>query len=423
MAGARARHRAFGPGVVYLLGSLGPNDLIAHSLAGATYGYGLLWAAALAYLLHYAIAEATSRYVLSTGESIVEGLGRLGRPVVFLLAAAIFMRRHLNNLLKVVLIGSAIHLLLPLPFASSRVVWSAAGLAGAFWLMWRGGYAGVERLSRAGAAVLAGSLIIVVLLARPDPTAVLRGLVPSAPDDAGLYSVALLLMAMAGTTVGSLNHLKYPAYVYERGWRSADQLAAQRADLLVSVIGQFILAALIQIAAAATIHAQGATLRTVEDLSAVFGSQLGAVGRLALGIGLVAASFMSYIESNTGYSLIVADAYERFASRKTARTAEERTVRRNRAYRALIVFFCLSPAYVLFTSWEPVGLGLLSSVSSFALAPLLLAGMLVLTNDRRLKRGRVGRWGSTAAIALAIAASFYLGYEGLAELASKAGGR
>jgi hypothetical protein len=108
LAAPASRQWAFGPGLVHLLGTVGPNDLIFNSLVAATYGYSLLWALIPAYMLHFFIAEASSRYVLTTGESIVEGLARLGRPVMIVLAGAIVFRRHLNNLFPVPLMGQSL---------------------------------------------------------------------------------------------------------------------------------------------------------------------------------------------------------------------------------------------------------------------------------------------------------------------------
>ena len=84
---------AFGPGLVHLLGSIHPNDMIANSVAGATYGYSLLWTLVLGYGLNYFISETASRYVIATGESIMEGYGRLGRPIILVFTIAIFVRR------------------------------------------------------------------------------------------------------------------------------------------------------------------------------------------------------------------------------------------------------------------------------------------------------------------------------------------
>jgi manganese transport protein len=408
----------FGPGLVQMLGSIGPNDLVINCVAGATYGYSLLWFLPLAYSLNYLICEASSRYVLVTGETIVEGYGRLGRPVVLVLAFAIFVRRHLNNLYTVLLLGTAAHLLVPLAVPRSQMIWSLVSFTFAFTLMLRGGYPGVERFSRGLLALLGGSLVLVVVLARPALSAILDGLfIPSFPDDRGPYSHILVLMAVAGTTVGSINHLKYPAYVYEKGWRSVQEFRVQRVDLALSVLGQCLLACVIQVAAAATLYGQEVQLRTLEDLSRVFSGPLGEAGRVALGIGMWCSVLMSYVGSNTGYSLIVADVYERFTRHAAARPSpENRDAKRRQAYRFILTFFCVSPLYVVFTSWEPFGLGVVTSALFLVLTPLMLAGLLWLTNDRSLLGDARNGLGSRIGLGVAMAVSIYLTYSGSLEL-------
>jgi Mn2+/Fe2+ NRAMP family transporter len=283
--------------------------------------------------------------------------------------------------------------------------------------MFRGGYGGVEAVSRVAIVVLAGSLLLVAAIAQPDPAAIARGLVPSYPGHDGSYSFMLILMAVAGTTVGSINHLKYPAYVYEKGWRSPAAAVRQRADLAFSIAGKLTLAVIIQVAAAATLYRQGVDIRTIEDLSLVFSGPLGDTGRIVLGVGMWAAAFMSYVESNTGYSLLVADAYERFVRRRVpGDTDATRQEARGRAYRVLVTFFCVSSLYVLFTTWEPFWLAVVASALFFVLTPLLLAGLLVLTGDRVRMREHASRPWSRAALAAAMAAALFLTWQNAIEI-------
>jgi len=210
--GAYSRRFAFGPGLVYLLSSIGPTDLIVNSAVGATYGYSLLWTLIVAYGIRYFINEASARYVLASGESIVEGYGRLGRPVVWGLAAAIFLKRHLSNLYLILLLGTSAHMLVPLPSQASPAIWSIVSISVGFALMYRGGYRGVEKWSRPLLVAFGGALAVVALISRPDPSEILRGFfVPAYPGSQGFYSYFLLLTAVVGTSVGSINQLKYPA--------------------------------------------------------------------------------------------------------------------------------------------------------------------------------------------------------------------
>jgi len=379
----------------------------------ATYGYSLLWALIPAYTLHFFIAEASSRYVLTTGESIVEGLARLGRPVMIVLAGAVVFRRHLNNLFPVPLMGQSLDMLVSLPFGHSVLIWSLASTAAAFALMAFGGYAGVERRAKGLVVLLMASFVIVAAMARPAPSAILAGLLtPTWPGSDAI----VLLMALAASSVGSLNHLKYPAFVFEKGWRDLSAQRKQRVDLALSCVGQLSVAALIQIAVAAALHGGGAQIKTLQDLSRVFSTHLGEPGRIVFAIAMWATVFSTYVGSNTGYSLIVADVYERFL-RKSRHAGDSRDAVRQRAYVLFLTFFCVSPLYVLFTSWEPFWIGIVAGAIFFALAPLLMTGVLIISSNRTLMREQTTGWLSKAMIGLAIALSLILTYRSLTDLA------
>ena len=226
-------------------------------------------------------------------------------------------------------------------------------------------------------------------------------------------------MALAASTVGSINHLKYPAFVFEKGWRDQSVRRKQRVDLALSCVGQLTIAALIQIAVAATLNGVGAEIRTLQDLSGVFSTYLGESGRVVFGIGMWATVSSSYIGSNTGYSLIVADVYERFLRRSRVEGSESRDAVRRRAYVFFLTLFCVSPLYVLFTSWEPFWIGIVASAIFFGLAPLMMMGLLALTNNRVLMREHVSGWTSKVMIGLAIGLSLALTYRSLSDLAAR----
>ncbi len=375
----------------------------------------MLWALIPAYALHFVIAEASSRYVLTTGESIVEGLARLGRPAMIVLAAAVVFRRHLNNLFPVPLMGQSLNMIVPLPIGHSALVWSLVSTAAAFAFMMFGGYAGVERRAKGLVALLTVSFVVVAVMARPEPGAILAGLLaPKWPGNSGV----VLLMALAASSIGSINHLKYPAFVFEKGWRDVSVQRQQRVDLAVSCIGQLTMAALIQIAVAATLRGGGAEFKTVQDLAGVFAMHLGEPGRIMFAIAMWATVLSTYIGSNTGYSLIVADVYERFLRRHRT-PGESRDAVRQRAYRAFLTLFCVSPLYVLFTSWEPFWLGIVAGAIFFALAPLMMTGVLVISSNRTLMGEQVNGWISKLTIGVAIAISLVLTYQSLTELVAR----
>lgn len=79
--------RKLGPGLLFAGTAIGVSHIYQSTRAGAEYGYFLVWAVLLANLLKYPFFEFGPRYAMATGESLVTGYRRLGKPVlaIFLL--------------------------------------------------------------------------------------------------------------------------------------------------------------------------------------------------------------------------------------------------------------------------------------------------------------------------------------------------
>ena len=397
---------AFGPGLVFLLSSIGPSDLVSNSAAGANYGYNLIWTLAVCAIARYLILEATARYVLVTGESLLTGYRRAGRWVVWLILALIVVKRHLSNLYHILLLGISVHLMIPLPTTRSATIWSVIFCTLGFALMYWGRYPMVEKLSRPLLFALGGSLVMAAIIAKPDTGALLDGLIhPSLPVEGSHYSPALLLLALLGTTIGTVGILKYSAFVYEKGWRDLSHLKLQRADLFLGVAGAFIISAIIQIASAATLKPLGFHVENIEDLVPMFASVLGQSGRILLGIGLWATVFTTYVGSNMGYSLMASDIYEQTFGRTLAHGSKDQS------YRWFLIWFCISPMYVLLTDWKPVPLVLLSALLFVLVLPLLVGVLLRLTNDKQLMGAHTNGWVTNVLLTLFVMLTIYLAYQ------------
>lgn len=378
---AGKRSWAFGPGLVFAVTALGPQDLVTNAAAGASYGYALLWTVALVVAARYVILEATARYVVVTGESLMAGYARAGRWAPWLILVSIGAKRHLLGLSQLLLLGGSLELLF-----GPRGGWLRTGGALVCWalgfaLMYWGRYPVVEKVSKPLLAVLSGSLVLAAVLSRPDPLQVARGiLIPASPVSEDAYGTAFLLLALLGSGAGALSNLKYAAFVHEKGWRDVSYLRLQRTDLLLSGVGFYLMLLLVQIAAAATLYPSTAPLRDVPDLLPMFSVVLGEAGRILLGVGLWAAVFTTYTGATTGYSLLAADIWYNVLRR--ASHGPRAALGNSRAYRVALVIFCISPLYVLLTDWEPLWLVVAQSAALAVLVPVLGAILIWLTNDR-----------------------------------------
>src|SRR5687767_2351294 len=86
--------RSFGPGIVIVLTWLGAGDVVDMGVAGANYGYSLMWVLVAALVFRYVFVSLIARYQLCNqyDEGVLDGLTRLHRwysPALFI--AAILM--------------------------------------------------------------------------------------------------------------------------------------------------------------------------------------------------------------------------------------------------------------------------------------------------------------------------------------------
>ncbi|MGH9387364.1 MAG: divalent metal cation transporter, partial [Vicinamibacterales bacterium] len=305
--------------------------------------------------------------------------------------------------------GSAAHVLLPLPTPHSLAVWSTAITLAGYLVMVRGGYGPIERLCKALALVLGAMLVVTAVAVRPSIGAIARGLLPAAPADAGVYSTALLVMALVGTESGSLTNVTYSYFVLEKGWRGIRDLGAQRVDLAIGVAGLLLAGVLLQVVAAATLYGAETAVRSVDDLSRMFSTRFGVLGLTVFAAGLLGKTFSGFVGGTTGYALIASDICRRVGLGVSGSVAEGSDRRHDRIYRVAVAVLSLSPLYVVFTGWKPVILALVSSAAMAALIPLLAIGLLVLGNDRRRLGEHANRWpANTLIVALAVVAMWLI---------------
>jgi Mn2+/Fe2+ NRAMP family transporter len=405
----------WGPGFVFLLTAIGAQDLVSNSAAGAEFRYGLLWTLIPIVAVRYSILEASARYALVTGESLMAGYARAGRWLPWLLLFMIPAKRLLSGLYQLQILGQAIDLIMPMGLRGNPTVWAIASWAVGFSMIRWGGYRAVERTGAPFVMLLGGSIVLAALGSGADWSQALHGMfVPSLPKERGFYGFTLIVLALIGSGTASLSNLKYASFVRERGWRTSSFLTRQRLDLFSTGLLFLVMLSLLQVAAAATLGQNGTTLKDIDDLLPIFTTTLGAFGPAAFAVGVWTAVFTTFIGANTGYGMLVADIWHGVLKRGPARIAESASD--TPAYRWAILIFCVPPLLVLFIPWNPVWLALLVAVALAALLPLVILVLLWLCNDRRLMGEHTNGWLSNTTLGLALIATLCLTWAGINEL-------
>ncbi|NER18382.1 Nramp family divalent metal transporter [Spongiivirga citrea] len=74
--------KKLGPGLLFAGAAIGVSHLVQSTRAGADFGFGLIWALLLVNLFKYPFFQFGPRYAMATGESLLDGYKKLGRPTL-----------------------------------------------------------------------------------------------------------------------------------------------------------------------------------------------------------------------------------------------------------------------------------------------------------------------------------------------------
>ena len=300
---------ALGPGLLAASAGNDAGGIATYASAGASYGYGLLWAMVIVTVCVGVVQEMSARMGAVTGK----GFSDLVRETFTLRQTALILLTLLianTGIIVSEFIGIAAAAEL---FGVSRYV--AVPIAAVFvWLLvTRGSYGWVERiflvltlafLAYIGAAFLAG----------PDWGTVLRATVrPDFHFDRGYLH---LLIALIGTTISPYMQLYVQSSVVEKGV-TPDDYRYTRFDVIAGTLSAGIVAAFIIIATAATLHPRGITIETAADAARALEPVAGQYAGILFALGLLGASLLAagVLPLATTYMLSEALGFERGVSR------------------------------------------------------------------------------------------------------------
>jgi manganese transport protein len=262
--------RSIGPAIVVAAVVCGPGSMLMSSKTGAIYGYQMIWLVAAAAGLMWSMVALSARLgVLLEETPLGELAQRLGRPVAAVVGTTLFLVVLGFQVSNNIAIIAAIEPFLPRSLVAGSVASAATPLAILtglnFFVLaavyrFRNLYRLIERLLKGVVFVVILCFVINLLLVRPDPIAMLGGLIPSAPARGFAAMLApradpdvTVLQALVATTF-SVAGAFYQAYsVRARGWTVADA----RQGLTDSLVGISVLAGVsivLMSTAAAALH-------------------------------------------------------------------------------------------------------------------------------------------------------------------------
>ena len=277
---------ALGPGLLAASAGNDAGGIATYASAGASYGYGLLWAMVIVTIFVGVVQEMSARLGAVTGK----GFSDLVRESFSLrVTALILLTLFIANLGIIVseFVGIAAAAEL---FGVSRYIAVPLAAVLVWLLITRGSYGRVERILLALTLVFF-AYIAAAFLAQPDWREVLYQTVKPTPRlELGYLQ---LLVALIGTTISPYMQLYIQSSVVEKGV-TPDEYRYTRVDVWAGTLFAGIVAAFIIIATAATLYPVAGPYASVLFGVGLIGASLLAAGVLPLATTYVMSEALGF---------------------------------------------------------------------------------------------------------------------------------
>lgn len=358
-----------GPGMMVSAAFIGPGTVTACTLAGANFGFALLWTLIFATITTIILQSFAVRIALVTQLGLAEAmLKSVASPIIRALAALLLISALvLGNAAYEAgnMSGAALGLEAinggSLPFGMAPVIITIALFASAMLIFSKPRW--VENILIALVLLMSAAFIVTFLLIRPDLGALLQGFVPSIPDGGLMTAIALI-----GTTIVPYNLFLHAASVRER-WNK-EQLPEAQLDTTISIGIGGLVSMTILATAAASLFGSGKTIENAVDMAQQLTPLFGSMATVTLGAGLFAAGLTSAITAPLATGYIVQEIFKSSSSRRPFQIG------------ALIVIVSGTLASLL--GYRPVELIFVAQIANGLLLPIVAIFLLKLANDKNL---------------------------------------
>lgn len=362
-----------GPAFVTAALVFGPGSITLASSIGAGFGYTLLWGLAVAAVFMLAYTGMAVRLGLGGGRSPLELIRqRLAPWLAVVVGVGCFLVTASFQAGNSVGAGAATQILFGWDVRITAALFTAVAVA----LVWLPNF--YRHLERIMVVLVIGMLLLfaaTAVVARPAPTEVAAGFVPSVPSGS-----ALLLIALIGTSFSVVGAF-YQAYlVQEKGWGVAERGTAVR-DAALGILLLCGLGAVIMIAAGAVLKPQGLEVSSPGDMAVILEPTIGSWARVLFAVGLWAAAFTSLVGNATIGGSMLADAFG------LGRSLSSPVVKL-----FITGVMVLGGAVAVTFAANPVQLIVTAQAATVLVVPLVGAVLLYLSSDRRLLGPLANRW-------------------------------
>lgn len=273
-----------GPGIITGSADNDAGGITTYSIAGAHYGYSMLWILVIITIMLYVTQEMGARLGVVTGKGFGDLLREnVGLKLSVIIMSLVFVANFSNVLADIAGIASVADI-----YGLSRYVFVPLFSLFMFFIIVRGSFNIVQNIFLTS-CILFICYIINGLIARPDTAAMIHGtFVPTLKMNKDSIFTAT---ALIGTTLTVWGQVFIQSFFVDKGI-DKKHLKSARLDVFFGAFWTDVVAYFIIISAAATMYSKGLRIDNALDAAMALGPLLGPMAKHLFAWGLLNASLL-----------------------------------------------------------------------------------------------------------------------------------
>jgi NRAMP (natural resistance-associated macrophage protein)-like metal ion transporter len=380
-----------GPGII--TGSV-DNDaggITTYSVAGASYGYHLIWTLIPSFILLLVVQEMNARMGTVTGKGLADLIREnFGIKITFIMFLGLVIANIGNTATEFAGVAGSMMI-----FGVSKYISVPIVAVGVWLLVSKGNYRTAERIFLFFSFCLL-SYIVSAVLAKPDWGKIGASLIrPQMHFDVGYLSMVL---GIIGTTIAPWMQFYMQSAVIEKGIKIENYKYALW-DVIIGCTATVVVAFFIMVACAATLNVNGVVIHEAKDAAMSLQPFAGHFAAQLFAFGLFIASVFSatILPLATAFFVCEAFGFEAGINKK---------IREAPQFYALFGFIMgISVLIILIPGAPLIGITIWSQVLNAMMLPIVLISMIKMVNNRKIMGTHVNNrfqntvgWTSTAVL-------------------------
>ena len=359
--------RDIGPGVLIAAAFIGPGTVTLCTIAGASFGYSLIWAIILSTFSTIVLQEMSLRIGLVTRMNLAEVIRTsikskiLNRFIILLIISSILIGNTAYEAGNIT--GASLGISAIINYESINYIPVFIGLI-AFVILIQGDYKILEKSLVSLVIVMSISFFITAIMTKPDITSLLKGIFKPQVNSSNL----IVVLGLIGTTVVPYNIFLHSSLVSEK-WNSIEKLKVARIESFISILLGGLVSLSI-IITAASVSNQNVT--GVIDLAKGLEPLYGKFAIYFLGLGLFASGITSSITAPLAAAYVAKSCFGWNNSLKSKR------------FRLVWIFILITGVFVSMIKINPIEIIKFAQFSNSLLLPIIAIILLWLINDKNI---------------------------------------